>query len=105
MAFADGAVVGYELLEDEHNSFKVVIKDFDGKTLVEDTYRPESTGIQAKDLRMNGADKDYIYFTFVKANDGYRDSELTFVSVARDGSGLRTIGTVELPPPPELNNS
>lgn len=101
---ADGIISGY-LLENNNGiyNFHVVIKDFEGEVIVDETYKFDLRDEFAYYIRhqyMLGRDEDYAYYAFTAPpfnSTQYSDpgvkTSTTIIQVALDGSGMRVLCT------------
>lgn len=89
VGIADNFVSG-NYLNDDTGEFYVILKDFEGNVLLEDTYEIEHPFIEP---RLCGIDEDYAYFYGFTFSSKMK--YLSIISVALDGSGVRVTTEVE----------
>lgn len=105
---ADDLITGYEMLANHGGiyDFYVMIKDFEGNVLVEDTYTLDIRdgyahyGLEGLDgisynVDFLGRDEEHAYYSFYAqevAGEG-QTTYISIISVALDGSGARVVST------------
>ena len=92
---ADNIVTGYDLKNNDGiYDIRVVIKDFEGNALVDDSYtldlRDECPHYSRYEMDLLGRDETNVYYS-LNGDNGTR--YVTIVSVALDGSGARALCT------------
>lgn len=106
---ADDLVTGYEIRTNDNGiyDFYVMIKDFEGNVLVDETYtldirdgythygRLEGLDGISYNVDLLGRDEEYAYYSFYAqdlTNEGYT-TYISIIPVALDGSGARVVCT------------
>ncbi len=94
--FMDNIVTGFELSNkgDSSYDFHVAIDDFEGNTLVDETYQFELGYAYYDDEHVLGRDENYAYYAmYDTGNDivGYKTYYIAIIKVALDGSGAEVL--------------
>ena len=99
---ADNLITGYQITNNDDGiyDFYVVLKDFEGNVLVNDTYtldiRDGYTNYgfgRSYGVSFLGRDEGHAYYSFYEPSDEGQTSYVSIISVALDGSGARVMCT------------
>ncbi len=95
---ADGIVTGYRKMDGGVGFYQlyVIIKDFDGDILVEDTYSLDLSDVPVEFSRFmgfQGRDEDWAYYSLNADDQDTQTKYTSLIAVALDGSGAKVLCT------------
>ncbi len=95
---ADGIVTGYRKMDGGVGFYQlyVIIKDFDGNILVEDTYSLDLSDVPvelSQFMGFQGRDEDWAYYSLNAFDQDTQTEYVSLIAVALDGSGAKVLCT------------